>query len=214
MKAFDPESGFVRTTTRTPLRPHDPNDYIVRFESELRRYVADDEGNVGEVADDDGDPSVRVATVEWAVLNFDAAVNDGQSLFDVVDAESSEMVWVYETIRRPSAPEDDEDLVFEMWGNVLYFRDFDVTAEYDPREVARSVIDHVLRFHGPAAGAVFIFGVHDSRPVRDAFKDCGFEVVRKIDDMEFLTLDLAMRRPPPADRTNVHPIRRRPVRKD
>ena len=128
----------------------------------------------------------------------------------MVDAESSELVWAYETIRR-SGP-DAEELVFELWGNVLYFRDFDVREGYDAREVSRSMIDHVLRFHGTAAGAVFIFGVHDSALVRDAFTDCGFEVVRKTEDMEFLTLDLAMRRPQPIDRMNVHPIRRRPVR--
>ena len=116
----------------------------------------------------------------------------------MVDAESSELVWAYETIRR-SGP-DAEELVFELWGNVLYFRDFDVREGYDAREVSRSMIDHVLRFHGTAAGAVFIFGVHDSALVRDAFTDCGFEVVRKTEDMEFLTRPRDA--PPATDRQN------------
>jgi hypothetical protein len=215
MKPLDPEYCFVLTKTRTSCVPGEPNDYIVRFKSELRRYVDEDEGDVGDVADDEVDPSVRVATLGWSVLNFTGAANDGVALFDVMDADSEEMLWVLETISSDETPGDVEGLVFEGWGSVIYFRDFDVASEHDLRVVARTFIDHVLRFHGSGVGAVFIFGVDDKPEVRDAFMDCGFELVRRLDDMEFYTLDLALKRPEPADRTNVRPLKRRkPVRED
>jgi hypothetical protein len=45
-------------------------------------------------------------------------------------------------------------------------------------------------------GAVFIFGVHDLPELRDAFMDRGFAKFHQVDDMEFYTLDLALKIPP------------------
>lgn len=216
MHVFDPEEyAFVRSVVRTPLRPIEPDDYILDFESELRRYLRDDEDDaLGTRCDDDVDPSLLIARASWSSVNWRAAVNDGESPFDVMDAKSQDMLKVYETIVRPGTKPEDEQFIFDMLGNILYFESFDVSEGFDGRMVVRHFVDHLLRFHDDGSGAVYIYGGNEAPFVRDGVKDCGFDLVRRSGNVEYYALDLSRRRPPPADRTNVRSIRRPPVREE
>lgn len=203
MTEFDPEFCYVFTKAgRLPLVPREPDDYIVSYESELRAICEDDT--------DVEEPRRLIARAEWAIVKCSSAVNDEEPLLDVFDAHSQDMLAVYEVIFDPA---DGSFRPFEGWGDLLYFQSMDVQPEFDVREVCREFIDHVLRFSGSCCGAAFIFGVHDRPELRDAFVDRGFEKVQQVDEMEFYTLDLALRTPPlpplARDRANVRQLRGR-----
>ncbi len=184
---FDPESCYVFTRARTlPLLPRNPDDYIVWHDSELRAPDGDDKP-------DEEEPRQLVAKATWALVKCSSAVNDEEPLFDVFDADSQEMLSVYETI---IDSDDGSFRAFEGWGDLLYFQGIEVQPAFDTREVSREFIDHVLRYSGSCCGAVFIFGVHDRPELRDAFVDRGFAKFQQLDDMEFYTLDLALKIPP------------------
>jgi len=199
---FDPESCYVFTKAgQLPLVPREPDDYIVWYQSELRALDSDDL---------EAEPKRLVGKAEWAIVKCSSAANDDEPLLDVFDAESQDMLAVYEVIIDPA---DGSFRPFEGWGDLLYFQGIDVEPEFDARDVCREFIDHVLRFSGSCCGAVFIFGVHDHPELRAAFVDRGFEKFQQVADMEFYILDLALKTPPlpplARDRANVRELRAR-----
>jgi hypothetical protein len=200
---FDPEFAYVFTEARRlPLLPREPDDYIVWHHSELRTCDSDDM--------DSEEPKRVVAKADWAIVKCSSAVNDEEPLLDVFDADSQEMLAVYEVVVDQAGG---SFRPFEGWGDLLYFQGIDVEPEFEAREVCRELIDHVLRFGGSCCGAVFIFGVHDRPELRDAFVDRGFEMFQQVEDMEFYTLDTAHKTPPlpplTRDRANVRELRAR-----
>jgi hypothetical protein len=199
MNSFDPELASVFTSSRVPLLPRTEDYYVAWHESELRTYEAEE----------DDDPTLVVARARWAVLNFDAAANDDQDMFWECDAHSQDLCTVYETIVDPKSG---QFVCFEGWGNVLYFDTVEIKRGFDTRDIAREFIEHLLQQH-PGCGAVFLFGERDSPKVRDAFKDRGFEALRKRGKADFLVLDLSHRRPPlpplARDAVNVKRLRTR-----
>jgi hypothetical protein len=206
MSDFDPESCFVFTSSRHRLVPREPSEYVVWSDSIIKIHAS-------ESAEE---PRRILGSARWCTVCLSSASEDEENLRDVVDAHGDDLINALGTIFDFKTGDFLSDPVsFLTWGDVIYFEGIRVKRGAPARFVAGELIDHVLRSHGgSAAGALFAFGAEDGDYLRDAFKDRGFNVVKREHEVEYYAFDLGARRPPlpplPEDAKRVRPLGREP----
>jgi hypothetical protein len=194
-KKFEPDYYFVRTVAETPLRRGEPNDLIVTYRSDLILRQERPE-----------EPEAKpIASLYWRVINFTEAENQGENLFDVMDAESSDMAHLYEWIVDPKSGFFREETGAELWGDVLYVDTLEVQRGFDLRVVTHELVEHILSVlgHGCAL-ATYLRGSEDPIPFVRALEERGF--VKLKGSGNGYCLSLALDRPPlPSARTGKRP---------
>jgi hypothetical protein len=175
---------IVDTKVSAPVRPQEPDDYVLHHDSTLLALEEENE---------DGRP---LAKLRWARVAISAAVDDGVSLFDVFDAASADLCAIYEslftedgTLKAPF----DADVVDE----VLYFEGLELLERaYDEQAVAEEIIEHVLHFFGGQALATFFRGQEDSLRFVAALRARGLQAVEGDHGAPLYAVPLCRRRPP------------------
>ncbi len=174
---------MVTTTCTVPLRPAE-QEYVLEHESTLRVFD-----------DDDPDEGRPIALLRWARVALGAAMDGGESLFDVFDAKSADLCAVYEALfdadGNLKTPFDEE-----MFDDVLYFEHFEfIDKAFDEQEASEELTEHVLRLYGGQGIATFIRSHHDSLRFVAGLRGRGFRVIEHGEKTPLYAVSLCRKRP-------------------